>query len=217
MDNTQAPTRLTLDAPAAREATQWFVELQTKHRVVPDAVEEKAESSESRFLNGRLGMFLNSRRGVPTYRTITSFDWDVAALPRRRHRAGILHADAYCVPKATRNKAAAWAFVEFANSLDGQKSVAASGRTVPSLRLLAESPAFLGPDARPRNSRVFLTEIPFIRTVPVTEGWVDVEELTGEELARAYYGRASVDEVIATAIRRAAAAFKPPLSPARPR
>ncbi len=208
VDSTAAPTRLTLDAPAAREAVQWFVELQTKHRVVPDAVEEKAESSESRFLNGRLGMFLNSRRGVPTYRTITSFDWDVAPLPRRRHRAGILHADAYCMPRVTKNKAAAWAFIEFANSLEGQRGVATSGRTVPSLRLLAESPAFLGTDARPRNSRVFLTEIPFIRTVPVAEAWVDVEELAGEELARAYYGRASVDEVIATAIRRAAAAFK---------
>jgi multiple sugar transport system substrate-binding protein len=217
VDSTQAPTRLTLDAPAAREAVQWFVELQTKHRVVPDAVEEKAESSESRFLNGRLGMFLNSRRGVPTYRTITSFDWDVAPLPRRRHRAGILHADAYCMPRATKNKAAAWALVEFANSPDGQRAVAASGRTVPSLRLLAESPAFLRPDTPPRNSRVFLTELPFIRTVPVTEGWVDVEELAGEELARAYYGRAGVDEVIATAIRRAAAAFRPPPEPGRPR
>ena len=90
-----------------------------KHHVVPDAAEEKAESSESRFLNGRLGMFLNSRRGVPTYRTITSFDWDVAPLPRRRQRAGILHADAYCMPKAAEHKAAAWAFIEYANSPDG--------------------------------------------------------------------------------------------------
>ena len=36
------------------------------HKVAPDAAAEKAESSESRFLNGRLAMFLNSRRGVPT-------------------------------------------------------------------------------------------------------------------------------------------------------
>jgi len=217
VDNTQAPTRLTLDTPVAREAVQWFVELQTKHRVVPDAVEEKAESSESRFLNGRLGMFLNSRRGVPTYRTITSFDWDVAPMPRRRQRAGILHADAYCMPKATKNKPAAWAFIEFANSPDGQRSIATSGRTVPSLRALAESPAFLDPGARPRNSRAFTGEIPFIRAVPVTEGWVDVEDLAGEELARAYYGRAGVDEVIATATRRAAPFFRPSPEPARPR
>ncbi len=209
VDHPLAPTRLALDTPRAREAVQWFVDLQTQHRVVPDAVEEKGESSESRFLNGRLAMFLNSRRGVPTYRTITSFDWDVAPLPRHRHRAGILHADAYCLPKASRDKAAAWAFIEFANSPDGQRTIAASGRTVPSLRAVAESPAFLDPGARPRNSQVFLREIPHIHAVPVTPEWVDVEELTGEELTRAYYGRASVDEVIATATRRAAAFFKP--------
>jgi multiple sugar transport system substrate-binding protein len=208
VDDPKAPTRLTLDAPATREAVQWFVDLQVKHRVVPDAVEEKAESSESRFLNGRLGMYLNSRRGVPTYRTITSFDWDVAPLPRRRQRAGILHADAYCLTKASRNKAAAWAFIEFANSAEGQRSIVTSGRTMPSLRAVAESPVFLDPGTRPQSSRVFLQEIPYIRAVPVTEEWVDVEDLAGEELARAYYGRATVDEVIATATRRAATFFK---------
>jgi multiple sugar transport system substrate-binding protein len=209
VDRTAAPTRLALDSPAAREAVQWFVELQTWHRVVPDAVEEKAESSESRFLNGRLGMFLNSRRGVPTYRTITSFDWDVVALPRRRQRAGILHADAYCMPKAAKNKAETWAFIEYANSPDGQRTIAASGRTVPSLRQVAESPAFLDPGSRPRSSRVFLSEIPYIRAVPVTGGWADVEDLAGEELARAYYGRASVDDILATAVRRATGFFAP--------
>ena len=186
VDNRLAPTRLTLDTPAAREAVQWFVDLQVKHHVVPDAVEEKAESSESRFLNGRLGMFLNSRRGVTTYRTITSFDWDVAPLPRQRHRAGILHADAYCMPRVSRAKAAAWSFIEFANSPDGQRTIAGTGRTVPSLRSVAESPAFLD-GARPRNSQVFLREVPFIQAVPVTGEWVDVEDLVSEELARAYY------------------------------
>jgi multiple sugar transport system substrate-binding protein len=210
VDDTKSPTRLTLDSPAAREALQWFVDLQVKHRVVPDLAEEKAESSERRFLNGRLGMFLNSRRGVPTYRTITTFDWDVAPLPRRRQRAGILHADAYCMPKTARAKAAAWAFIEYANSPEGQQSIAATGRTVPSLRQVAESSAFLDPGQKPASSRVFLTEVPSIRAVPVTEGWVDIEDLAGEELARAFYGRAGIDEMIATTIQRAAPFFKRP-------
>jgi hypothetical protein len=156
----------------------------------------------------QIGMFLNSRRGVPMYRTITSFDWDVAPLPRRRQRAGILHADAYCLPRTSRARAAAWAFIEYANSPEGQRSIAASGRTVPSRRTLAESPAFLDPGARPASSRVFLTEVPFLRPVPVVEGWVDIEDLAGEELARAYYGRANVDEVITTTIERAAPFFR---------
>jgi multiple sugar transport system substrate-binding protein len=203
VDDPAAPTRLALDTPAAREAIQWFVDLQVVHGVAPDAVAEAAEDSESRFLNGRLGMFLNSRRGVPTYRTISSFDWDVAPLPQGKQRAGILHADAYCMPSVAKQKDAIWTFIEFANAPEGQHLIAASGRTVPSLRAVAESPTFLDPGARPARNHVFLDVIPYIRSVPVMEGWVDIEEITAVELERAFYGQAGVDEVIRTAIERA--------------
>ena len=169
---------------------------------MPDAVEEKAEDSESRFQNGRLGMFLNSRRGVPTYREITGFDWDVAPLPQGKQRAGILHADAYCMPKASGNKAAAWTFIEFANSPEGQTIVAKSGRTVPSLKAVAESPAFLDPTAKPASNRVFLDVIPYIRGVPVMESWVDIESTVGEELERAFYGQSELDEFVEVATER---------------
>lgn len=203
VDDPAAPTRLALDSPAALEAVRWFVDLQVKHHVVPDAVQEEAEASESRFQNGRLGMFLNSRRGVPTYREITGFDWDVAPLPQGKGQAGILHADAYCMPSASPNKAATWRFIEFANSPEGQTIVAKSGRTVPSLKSIAESPAFLDPAVKPAHSQVFLEVIPVIREVPVMETWVDIEDLVGEELQRAFYGQASVEEVITTAMERA--------------
>jgi hypothetical protein len=36
----------------------------------------------------------------------------------------------------------------------------------------------------------------------VIAGWVDVEELTGEELERAFYGNVGVDEAIDTMITR---------------
>jgi multiple sugar transport system substrate-binding protein len=194
------PVRLALDTPAAREAVQWFVDLQVTHHVVPNAEEEVAEDSESRFQNGRTAMFLNSRRGVPTYRQITGFDWDVAALPQQKRRAGILHSDAYCMPGVTANKDAAWQFIEFANSAEGQSIIARSGRTVPSLVEVSQSDAFLDPTAKPANSQVFLSSLSSIRAVPVIPGWVDVEELAGEELERAFYGNATVDEAIAAAI-----------------
>lgn len=208
VDNYTTPTRLTIDTPEAAEAIQWFVDLQVTHHVVPNAEEESAEDSESRFQNGRLGMFLNSRRGVPTYREIQGFDWDVAALPQNKQRAGILHADAYCMSAATQHdKAAIWQFIEYANSPEGQTIVAASGRTVPSLKAVAESPAFLDPNAKPANSQVFLSTIPFIRGVPIMETWVDIEGTVGDELERAFYGNASVDEMIQTAVERTHAYF----------
>ena len=196
------PILLALDSRPAREAIEWFVDLQVEHGVVPDAINEAAEPSESRFLNGRTAMFLNSRRGVPTYRRIDGFDWDVAALPRNEQAAGILHSDAYCMADATEDKDAAWTFIEFANSPVGQAIVARSGRTVPSLIEVAASEAFLDPAAKPANSRVFLDTVPTLRGVPVMATWVDVEELAGDELERALFGAAPVDEVITAMIER---------------
>jgi multiple sugar transport system substrate-binding protein len=46
---------------------------------------------------------------------------------------------------ATEIKDSAWTFIEFANSDAGQKIVARSGRTVPSLVAVAESNVFLDP------------------------------------------------------------------------
>lgn len=207
VDDEVAPTRLMLDTPEALEAVEFFVNLQVKYHVVPSAEDEAAENSESRFLNGRLGMYFNSRRGVPTYREITAFDWDVAPLPQYKARASILHSDAYCMPSVSQNKEAAWVFIEFANSVEGQTLVAASGRTVPSLIAVAESPVFLDPNAKPANSRVFLDAIPDLRGVPIHPNWADIEEIGSEEIARAFYGNTDVYDAVLTAIRRTAIYF----------
>jgi multiple sugar transport system substrate-binding protein len=200
VDDQTNPTRLTLDTPPTRAAFQWLVELQTVHHVAPDRTAESAEESESRFLNGRLAMFFNSRRGVPTYRTITGFTWDIAPLPNATTPAGSLHSDGYCMAAATANKEAAWTFIEFANSVEGQTLIAASGRTVPSLMSVAESPAFLD-GLPPASSRLFLDTIPLLRAVPTMSTWIGIEETAGREVERAFYGEATIDEAIAAAIQ----------------
>ena len=200
VDNQEKPTRLTIDTPEALAAFQWFVDLQVKEHVVPDAVSESAEDGESRFLNGRLAMYFNSRRGVPTYRTITSFTWDVAPLPQGETAASILHSDGYCMAQATQNKDAAWTFIEFANSAEGQTLVATSGRTVPSLVSVASSEAFLAPDQPPANSRIYIDTIPTLRWVPIMTTWIGIEETAGQEVERAFYGQATVEEAAATAV-----------------
>jgi len=147
-------------------------------------------------------MYLNSRRGVPAYREITAFSWDVAPLPTGKQKAGILHADAFCMAKATKDKAGTWSFIEYAMSAEGQTILAKSGRTVPSMKSVANSPAFLDPKVAPARSNVFLDGIAHIRAVPVMETWVDIEGTVGKELERGVYGDATVDEVIEAATRR---------------
>jgi len=199
IDDPARPTRLTLDTPEALAAFQWFVDLQVKEKVVPDAAAEEARDGQSRFLDGTLGMYFNSRRSTPTMRTIESFDWDVAALPRGKQAAGILHTDAYCMTAGTKDKDAAWKFVEYANSVKGQQLIAATGRTVPSLRAVAESPAFLDPRQKPANSQVWLDIVPTLRAVPVMSNWPAIEDAASKEIERAFYGQATVAEAAAAA------------------
>jgi multiple sugar transport system substrate-binding protein len=196
VDDRANPSTLVLDQPGEVRAERFFVALQTVYHVVPNAEQEAAEDSESRFINGRLAMFFNSRRGVPTYRESVTFDWDVAPMPRADYEVNILHSDAYCLTSASPNKDAAWKFIEFANSVEGQTIVARSGRTVPSLISVANSSAFLDPDAKPASSHVFLDAIPTIRALPVHPNWVEIEEITSEELALAFYGQVPIQEAM---------------------
>lgn len=176
LDDDEQPTRFTLETPAAQKALKEFFDLRQLHLVVPSEDEIESEDDESRFQNGRTAMVLSSRRSTPAFRTITAFDWDVASLPRHRDQVGILHSDAYCMTKSSDNKASAWAFMEFALGREGQRITARSGRTVPSLKEVAESEAFLDPAAKPRSSRVFLDTIPVIRRVPTISTWPEIED-----------------------------------------
>lgn len=202
VDDPANPTRLALDSAAAQAALQWFVSLQTVYGVVPDAMAQSAESNESRFLNGTLAMIFNSRRGVPTYRTIKTFTWDVAPLPRGAQPASVLHSDGYCMAATSKEKEAAWRFIEFANSTTGQTLLARTGRTVPSLRAVAESSAFLEPGLAPSRSRVFLDTLATVRTVPVMANWPVIEDTASQDIEQAFFGRVSVAEAANAAIER---------------
>ncbi len=202
VDDLTTPTRLTLTRPPALAAFQWFTDLHNVYGVVPGRVEEAAQDSESRFLAGTMAMYLNSRRGVPTYREIDSFDWDVAPLPNGKTSAGILHSDAYCLSATAVNKNAAWTFIEFANSVDGQTIIAGSGRTVPSLKSVAESDAFLDPTQPPSRAEIFINNADVLRRVPVISTWQEIESVANEEIERAFYGDITVEEAAQLAYQR---------------
>jgi multiple sugar transport system substrate-binding protein len=196
VDDEEKPTRFTLDTPEAKNVIEQYFALRTLHGVVPTDQEIESEDDESRFANGRLAMLLSSRRSVPTFREAAKFDWDIVSLPVFRDPAGILHSDAYCMTKASDSKDAAWRFVEYALGPEGAPVVARTGRTVPSLKSVAESGAFLDPAQKPANSRVFLDGIEHIRRVPTISTWPEIEDASGGILENGMYLGQPVDKVI---------------------
>jgi multiple sugar transport system substrate-binding protein len=193
VDDEASPTRFAFDGPAVA-ALERFLDLRARG-VTPTDEEAEAEDFESRFLSGRLAMLLDSRRVVPTLRTITEFSWDVAGFPGMDAPASVLHSDAYCMTAASEAKDAAWTFLEFALGPQGQRIAAELGRTVPSLRSVAETDAFLDPQADPAHSEVFVEQIPFLRSVPVVSTWPEIEDTVNALLEEAYYGGGRAVEV----------------------
>lgn len=196
VDDDTAPTRTTLHEPGARAALQAVLDL-IASGATPTKEQVAAQGLEEQFMTGKLAMFLSSRVEVPALREQRGLDFDVAGLPVLGKPASVLHSDAYCVASSSPNKQAAARFVAYAIGQQGQTVTALGGRTVPSLRSVATSPAFLSPTRAPASSQVFLDAIPLLRHTPVIPSWPEVEDVIGTQLERAFEDGVPLDEVLA--------------------
>ncbi len=187
VDDPVAPTRFTLDPPEAREALQFVIDLAREDKVIPSEEEQVAEDLESRFAAGRLGMFFGSRRDTAQFREVNGLAWDALRLPVAKSPATILHSDALCISKGSANLQTALDFVAFAMGEEGQTLIAFTGRTVPSLKSVSTSPAYLDPSRPPRNGQVWLDAIPTIRRTPVISTWPEIEALADEIVTRMFF------------------------------
>ena len=195
-DDPVAPTRFTLEEPAAREVMDAFVGL-VREGVVPDEKETASADIETRFINGELGMLMSSRRDTPLFREATELSWDVLPLPTFDEPASILHADALCIASDSEALGSAADFVAFAMGTDGQTLLSLSGRTVPSLEEIANSGAFLDPSQPPAHSQVWLDATSVIRNTPVLATWPEIEAIAEEILTKAFYEKGyTVDDAI---------------------
>ncbi len=209
VDDQLAPTTLTLDDPDTRTGLDFFLDLQLEEGVVPPDVEEQSLESEERFIAGQLGMYLNSRKSVPTLReSISDFTWDVGPMPTAPGGTPttVLHGDAYCMSAAAQPDVA-WRLVEFAMGVEGQTILAESGRTVPSRLDVANSPAFLEPEEPPASAQVFLDAIPTVRSLPHTATWSQMQNEVDDQLEDVFYGRVDREEGIARMIETAESIF----------
>ena len=192
VDDEAAPRRFLYDTPAGRRGLEALL---ATARYAPSANEAASQPLEERFTAGKLGMLLSSRVEVPTLRTIDDFEWDAAGFPTIERPATVLHTDGFCLPRDG-DTDRAWRFVEFASGTEGQPLLARAGRTVPSNRKVATSPAFLDPCKPPRSNQVFLDAIESMRRLPTTPNWEKTEESANRALERAYYGTLPLDAAL---------------------
>ena len=195
VDSLEKPTVITLGSPEAREALTYLKGLVDNGGVT--ATDAAAAPPEDRFARGELAMLVDSRRAVPALRKAGGLDFDVVAMPKGDAEATLLASDAYCVAKRGKNVALAHEFARYAVGPQGGEVLAKSGRTVPSLKSLAESPAFLAPSEKPKSSRVWLDVAPTVRRLPNVAAWNEAESTASDALEQYFAGKASLDDTVA--------------------
>lgn len=141
----------------------------------PSSIGSDAGKTQA-FAQGEIGMLVDGRWNVTYFRDPASginFTWDVCPLPMYRAydaegfgaernvtvhgiEAGHSGSVGLCISNNSKVKNAAWKFIEFVGSEEGQSAQAAKGFAIPLQRELANSEIFLQSDKMPRNSKIFI-------------------------------------------------------------
>jgi multiple sugar transport system substrate-binding protein len=205
VDDISRPRSMTLDSPQARRALSYLDSLQ-EYGV--DATSRAATPPVEQFARGKLAIFVDSRRSVPAFRKAEGLRFDVRPLPREdpsRPSRSLLASDAYCVSQASGARELAAQFARFAVAEEGGAVLARSGRTVPALKALARSEAFLDPAQQPASSAVWLDIVDDLRRLPNVAEQDEAEEVADDLLVQYFAGKADLDATLAE-IRRATSA-----------
>ena len=205
VDDTEAPTEMTFGSPEAEQALTYLNGLQAYG---VDARSRAATEPVEQFARGELAIFVDSRRSVPAFRKAEGLSFDVRPLPREdpaRPSASLLASDAYCVAKDSDARKLAAEFAQFAAGPEGGAVLARSGRTVPALKSLASSPAFLDPAQQPASSQVWLDVVDDLRRLPNVAPQDEAEEAADDLLAQYFAGKADLESTVAE-IRKATSA-----------
>jgi multiple sugar transport system substrate-binding protein len=205
VDDPDHPTKLVLDTPEASRGLKMLASLgPSGMNVTPSEQELRGMTDIVRFSTGKAAMLIHSRRVVPALREIQSLRFDAAPLPVDAVAANVLHSDALCLAAGAQDKEAAWTFLEFAIGPVGQTILAETGRTVPSLKSVAESDVFLkgtsfadslglqSSAVAPANNRAFIDNIAISRKLPSITTLPAVEASFNQAFKHAFFVDANI-------------------------
>lgn len=132
-DDVFVPTRCLYDQAPAIKALQFEQDLRYKYRVQPvsSVKAETGLADDQAFMNGRLSMMFRWTTGINLYRSINNFKWGMAPYPKATNYATDYTAAGLAIPTGAKHVDAAWSWIEWASSPDGQRVDAATTTGVP--------------------------------------------------------------------------------------
>lgn len=146
------------------EALRFLNNALNKEKVCINPGSIKYEEMNQMFVLGKIGMYVSGVWVGAGFRQ-SSFRWDILPLPRGRKKSTGLVGSGCVVHSGTAHPEEACRFGMFTIQEEAEKIYASLGVSIPTLKSVAFSRAFLDPNQPPSGARIFLDEIAFGRTL----------------------------------------------------
>lgn len=187
VDDSQAPTTLTLSDGDTRAALEQVLALVRDPEITPTAQKLERQDAVTRFTRGRLGMILGTRELTPRLRADEDLRFDVMPLPSLGRFRTIADMTGYCISADTDHAEVAGDFLAFAVGREGASITARSGYVVPSNLEVAHSAAFVQASRQPESSFIFNEGVRRAQSLPFVATWPELAEQVEPTLDRMFY------------------------------
>ena len=134
------PTAVRISEPAAVEALEFYYSLSSEHHVSPTPAEVQQTPQTDLFTAGRLAMFQEGRGPTIAFKTIRDFEWGIAELPHQKVKANILNWAGWCLSSQSKVPEAAWTFIQWLASEEGERIFVSGGNALPGVVSLVGDP-----------------------------------------------------------------------------
>ncbi len=201
-DDKLAPTKTSLNDPAAIEAIQFLADLTNADQVTPPyEVMRSSEKIAALFKEGELAMAFGNHALIPAFAEIEDFEWEVVSLPQKKRQANLAAGAGYVISANTPHVEAAWTFLKFLTNPKGQAIFAETGIAVPARRSVARSEIFME-QRPPHNARVFLDSVEIGEPDPAFVGANEIIGLVNEALVPVWEGKQSAANALESVLPR---------------
>lgn len=200
VDDVKNPTKFTLGKRESIDGIQFYTDLMNKYEVMPDAttLANKAMALNELFTSGKLAMYGSGIWESPKFRTIKTFDWDVAMFPKGPSgiRAFGTGGSGYCIYNKTKYPEEAWEVLKALSGPYGQGKLAESGLAQPANRTIAEGKDWALSPKKPKNKKMLNEAVKYVIYEPFTPKWREIlDNVITKKLDLVYNGKEKMEDI----------------------
>lgn len=195
----------TLNTPEGIKALQSIVDGRFEDKFAPTPDQLAEQGDWDMFIAGKLAMYPTGPWAVQPFNdSISTFNYDIGHMPAGDRQATHVYANSYAMAAASKNKEAAWKFIEFATGPEGTRIRQDGKYEISPVKEIAEKyyvEALKGQD--PEHAIVFMEVQEYAVAQPVHANWQEINDAIGPDIDLALNNQQSVEEAVAAACENA--------------